>query len=284
MYKRPGVITLLAVLDFFVGVVILVFLALIVATEPEFTEWIFLTAYGLLAVLKLLSGNGLWHLKKYGRILQLAFDAVALLGIPFLTVMSIIEMRLLNQRSFKLLFSGKLPEQLSSEESALIHETTDKKHSKTTIVLAVLYCLFILQIIAMIMVPGIIGPAQRSKQKRTQSDLRTISTLVESYAIDHNNTYPDVNTIDELARILVPEYTKELPLKDGWKNEFRYFTWKEKPDSPGTDSFIVASPGDDGKWEKNDLRDYIARATHLYNNDIVIKNGIFVQYPEGSQH
>ena len=105
-------------------------------------------------------------------------------------------------------------------------------------------------------------------------DLQGIAFVLGTYAVNHNGTYPNVNSIETLIPILIPVISSvDLPAKDAWGNRLRYVAWRENPSSSGPDSFIIASPGKDGIWEKQDLRAYTQRKIVSFNEDIVIKNG-----------
>src|SRR5580765_5913061 len=49
-------------------------------------------------------------------------------------------------------------------------------------------------ILAAIAIPNLLTAMQRSKQKRTVADIRTIATCVEAYSAD-KNAYPSVNSV-----------------------------------------------------------------------------------------
>jgi len=81
----------------------------------------------------------------------------------------------------------------------------------------------IIGILAAIAIPNLLTAMQRSKQKRTMADMRTIATAWEARATDMNRynaaglVYPTGNvTWDNLNTYLCPTYIKSLPTKDGW--------------------------------------------------------------------
>src|SRR4051812_48252497 len=91
----------------------------------------------------------------------------------------------------------------------------------------------IIGILAAIAIPNLLTAMQRSKQKRTMADMRTIATAWEARATDVNK-YNAAGAITALATCsktidatalsggLVPTYIKLLPLKDGWGNLWRF--------------------------------------------------------------
>lgn len=139
-------------------------------------------------------------------------------------------------------------------------------------------------ILAAIAVPNLMTAMQRSRQKRTMADLRSVATAVEAYATD-KNTYPKDASYDELRPLLVPEYIHSWPANDGWGHPFRYACAKE--DGGRCTSYVLASAGKDGIFTHNELTAYLGEGssgTVNFDCDLVFANGNFVQYPEGVQH
>src|SRR5262245_40934764 len=85
IYQRPSVITLLAVLQFFSGLLTLLGGALfvVVAVTSEGPERVVMLGVGavfaVFGILSILCGSGLWKLKGYGRTLQIVFSCIGLL-------------------------------------------------------------------------------------------------------------------------------------------------------------------------------------------------------------
>lgn len=136
-------------------------------------------------------------------------------------------------------------------------------------------------IVAAIAIPNFLTAMQRSKQKRSMADVRTIAAAVEAYATD-NNRYPEAAGVSELNTHLVPKYLQVVPTVDGWGHPFRYQAWSSGGRT--ADSYAVGSAGKDGQFEHDSLRDYAdPGATTNFNNDLIFSNGSFVRYPEGVQ-
>jgi len=135
----------------------------------------------------------------------------------------------------------------------------------------------VIGILAAIAIPNILTAMQRSRQKRTMADLRSLSTALEAYATDTNH-YPPGNTPADLTPVLTPTYAKVLPAVDGWGTAFRYECWPEKECT----SYAVASAGGDKVFEHDSLQEYTAGTqTTKFDADLVFSNGNFLQYPEG---
>ena len=84
----------------------------------------------------------------------------------------------------------------------------------------------IIGILAAIAIPNLLTAMQRSKQKRTMADMRTIATAWEARATDTNKynaagavSIPTKDAgLSNLTYYLAPTYVKSFPTKDGWGN------------------------------------------------------------------
>ena len=131
----------------------------------------------------------------------------------------------------------------------------------------------IIGIIAAIAIPNLLNAIQRGKQKRTVSDMRSVATAIESYAVD-NNQYPDVADVDALQPYMETTYIKRLPKQDAWKTNFTYIVGAAAQD------YSMMSNG------KNTTSEGVpvGGATQRFDNDIWYSSGSFTQWPEGSQN
>lgn len=285
LFERPGLVTVLAVLDFVGGFLWLLVAGAVLAAgfgdrKPVAVGvgFVFL----LVAALGFACGYGMLRLRRFGRVLQIAFAIVGLLGFPLGTIVSILILAYMFQPGIRVLFSEKRPETLAPQELSAVAALA-RSGASAGVVAAVaaavlLVGVAITGIIAAIAIPNLLNAVERAKQKRTIADMRTMSAAIESYAVDYNR-YPRASSLEELAKTLEPRYVAGLPRQDAWARDFRYQAWP--PDSPR--SFAIASAGRDGSWEHEDLRQYAEGATTSFNSDIVFANGKFVQYPEGFQ-
>jgi type II secretory pathway pseudopilin PulG len=145
------------------------------------------------------------------------------------------------------------------------------------IVVGGLVLVAVIGILAAIAIPNMLTAMNRSKQKRSIADMRTIATAVESYAVDENR-YPVATSAAELSSALVPKYVPALPPLDGWGTEFRYECWPAEE----CRNYAVGSAGADKLFEHESLQEYAAETkTTDFDDDIVLTNGQLVQYPEG---
>ena len=142
----------------------------------------------------------------------------------------------------------------------------------------------IIGILAAIAIPNLLTAMQRSKQKRTMADMRTVATAWEARATDVNRynaagAVAVTNTITQLTGALAPTYIKLLPPKDGWGNPWQFETDFAFTATEAAQEYEVTSYGKDGLFSAT----VIGGATTNFNNDIIFSNGVFTQYPEGAQ-
>jgi len=143
----------------------------------------------------------------------------------------------------------------------------------------------IIGILAAIAIPNLLTAMQRSKQKRTMADARTIATAWEARATDVNRynaagyTLPaNVISVDNMTSFLSPTYVKTFPQRDGWGTP-----WEFAADSPWADA-TAAQVYTIRSYGKNGVSDTpVEGATTNFDCDIIYSNGTFVSYPEGVQ-
>ena len=143
----------------------------------------------------------------------------------------------------------------------------------------------IIGILAAIAIPNLLTAMQRSKQKRSMADVRSIATAWEARATDYNRYtqtgYTALGTAmaatgsaAALDALLTPTYIRTFPQKDGWGTNWGFnvdaasAAQRYQIISYGKDA--VASTGSTG-------------ATTNFDCDIVYENGAFTVFPEGVQ-
>jgi type II secretory pathway pseudopilin PulG len=159
--------------------------------------------------------------------------------------------------------------------------------SNVIVIIAVIAGAFVLLpimgILSAIAIPNLLTAMQRSKQKRTMADIRTVATALEARATETND-YPRASEVSELRSILTPKYMKSVPTIDGWGRPLRYECWETAQNGGKCDTYAVGSGAKDGAFEHDSLRQYESKtATTNFDCDIVYSNGSFVQYPAGVQ-
>lgn len=140
--------------------------------------------------------------------------------------------------------------------------------------------------IAVIVAPNLLTARNRSRQKRTMADMRSLATALEAraadtttYAIDSLPVHPTATDftsltpvpLDALERALTPKYIRKQPRLDGWGNEFEVRL--------SAKTYAIRSRGSDGD------ADPVIRFNHRiesFEEDLVFEGGNFTQYPEAT--
>src|SRR5690349_18930649 len=144
----------------------------------------------------------------------------------------------------------------------------------------------IIGILAAIAIPNLLTALQRSRQKRTMADMRTISTAWEARATDLNKYnaaaipggFPSVSVDPTtLTAYLCPTYIRSFPQKDGWGTAFSFYA-DQSWGGAAAQQYGVQSFGKDGADSGT-----VVGATTNFDCDIVFTNGTFITYPEGVQ-
>ncbi|HEY3202445.1 MAG TPA: prepilin-type N-terminal cleavage/methylation domain-containing protein [Thermoanaerobaculia bacterium] len=142
----------------------------------------------------------------------------------------------------------------------------------------------IIGILAAIAIPNLLNAVQRGKQKRTMADIKALAAAIESYHVD-NSLYPAAAcspgnftasgpTVDDVSFTnLTPTYITQPPVRDGWGQFFLYNT------DAGAANYNVRSLG------RNGTTNALACGTTTdFNEDILFSDGVFLQWPEGTQY
>jgi len=128
---------------------------------------------------------------------------------------------------------------------------------------------------------------QRSKQKRTMADMRTIATAWEARATDVNK-YNAAGAVSipttvlpagTMTTILSPTYIKSLPPRDGWGNAWEYRADQTFASATAAQQYAILSYGKDGIAQATP----VGSSTTNFDCDIIYSQGGFLQYPEGVQ-
>lgn len=139
----------------------------------------------------------------------------------------------------------------------------------------------IIGILAAIAIPNLLTAMQRSKQKRTMADIRSVATAWEARATDTNKytqsgytALASDMTIAILNTMLSPTYIRTFPQRDAWNTN-----WDFNTDAAGQ-QYQVISYGKDAAQSTGTPDG----ATTEFDCDIVYSNGSFTSFPEGMQN
>lgn len=139
------------------------------------------------------------------------------------------------------------------------------------VIAGALLVLAIIGILAAIAIPNLLTAQQRSKQKRTMADIRSIATAIEAHR-QAKGAYPVGGSLEEM-RPALREYLDRLPVKDGWNNDITF--------ASSASGYVLGSGGKDGELDRAPA-EYTKGETEHFDCDIIFANGSFVQYPKGS--
>jgi hypothetical protein len=129
---------------------------------------------------------------------------------------------------------------------------------------------------------------ERRRQKQTMADMRTIGTALEARAADLKSlTMGPVRHVpagtlhrvahEDLARALIPTYTRELPRLDQWGEPIRVYVGNYDEKGRARD-YLVRTFGSD---RRADTSHYTYKTISRFSEDVVYANGNFLQRPEG---
>lgn len=198
IYRRPAVISFLAVLHFFLGPLMLLggLIAVAVSFSGEGSAERGLVMgvgafYALFGILSIVCGIGLWNLKSYGRTIQLVYSFIGLLGIPVGTVISALILVYLFKPGVKVLFSETPPSQLSAADIAEVTRLSESS-TMTVVLIAVAVLLMLVAfigIIAAIAIPSLLRARVSANEAGAIGDLRTVVSAQAAYQASNRGFY-----------------------------------------------------------------------------------------------
>lgn len=151
----------------------------------------------------------------------------------------------------------------------------------------------IIGIVAAMLIPNLLDAMEKGKQKRTVADMRITGVAMFAWMTDNwgaaaaGQTGPpseiDLGTFggekqpEDVAAVLVPQYTQEIPVRDGWKRPLHY--WLNMASAGSRNVLAVASGGRDGDCGCATYTSTGFVPTD-YDQDIVWADGFFVRWPQ----
>jgi type II secretion system protein G len=153
-------------------------------------------------------------------------------------------------------------------------------------ILEVLIVVGILGILAAIAIANYLNAAERTRQKRTMADMRSVGLAWEARAVDTKSynaagfTMPAVAlNYSDLTTLLSPTYMRNIPQFDGWGHPLQ-FAIDQPVGGKSAAEYAIRSPGRDGVYSGNT---YVGGPTTSFDCDIVYSGGSFIVWPEGVQ-
>jgi general secretion pathway protein G len=157
--------------------------------------------------------------------------------------------------------------------------------------LELLIVVAIIGIIAALLLPNLLEALNKSKQKRTMTDIRLSGTAWFSWVTDQvsagaaGQTISDLDwadlftpqTFTQLHELLVPSYAAFIPESDAWGHHYEYGASSHFND---TIPIGVRSTGADGQFDTDEYTSGAFVATDFVQ-DIVWAGGFFVRWPAG---
>ena len=148
------------------------------------------------------------------------------------------------------------------------HHTTSRGFSLIELLIVVA----VIGLIAAIAIPNLVNAIQRARQTRSVADLNSLAKAVSMYGQDFAD-YPVQASLASVESLREPltTYMANFNAHDGWMRDFMYV-------SDGAD-YTMLSYGLDGA----ESLPYTRGPTGFFDEDIVMNNGMFMQWPEGVQ-
>jgi len=152
-------------------------------------------------------------------------------------------------------------------------DTTCHSSSRGFSLIELLIVVAVIGLIAAIAVPNLVNAIQRARQSRTVADANAIGKGISMYQQDFTE-YPIAtkDTDAEILRAGLMNYMTNFNPLDGWRRPFLYTS------TDGYHYTLISYALDGAASEP-----YSSGPTQFFDEDIVLTDGLFLQYPEGVQ-
>jgi type II secretion system protein G len=148
----------------------------------------------------------------------------------------------------------------------------------------------IIGILAAILIPNLLDAMQKAKQKRTVADIRIAGTAMFAWLTDEvgaaaagtaatsitMSSYKSMTSTD-LGTLLIPQYMQTIPIKDGWRQPYKYYL----DPTPLSKQQVMAiiSGGRDSSAAQSSYT-VVGFDPTDYDQDLVWADGFFVRWPQ----
>jgi type IV pilus assembly protein PilA len=192
--QRPGIVTLLAVLQFLgAGAWALWTLFMLAGSFAGASESVPIglvaAVFAGLGLAQFFCGYGLWNLKPYGRTLQLVFAWLGVLAFPIGTVIAILILVYLFKPGIKILFSERQAHEWTPEEAAQVSALAQRSSLITVIVVAavVVGLVVVTGVAAALVVPGLLRARMSGNEASAIASLRAVNSAQAAFASSCGN-------------------------------------------------------------------------------------------------
>jgi general secretion pathway protein G len=163
------------------------------------------------------------------------------------------------------------------------------RNGKGFTLLELLVVVGIIGILTTIAINNFYNAVQRSRQKRTMADMRSIAVAWEARAVDMKQYNAAAATLDmppakltfaQVDALLVPTYIQHIPDTDGWGAPLDFATDFAIGSGRGAGAYAMRSGGRDKAFTGDT---YQEGGTTDFDCDIVYMSGQFIVWPQGTQ-
>jgi prepilin-type N-terminal cleavage/methylation domain-containing protein len=152
----------------------------------------------------------------------------------------------------------------------------------------------IIGIIAALLIPNFLDALQKSKQKRTEADMRNTGTAMFAWLTDQAGAAAagsaqtgDVNfgavfvptTAVEMSTVLVSQYIQSVAANDGWKHLYLYYMNYANP-LGGVGILGIISLGRKGVLQNSGKYTVTSFDPTDYDQNLAWADGYFVRWPQ----
>jgi general secretion pathway protein G len=127
----------------------------------------------------------------------------------------------------------------------------------------------IIGIVAAISIIAYHTALDKSRQRATMADMRSVARALEAYMVDNNFAPDSSGGVLSLSNVLIPYQINVVPVRDHWGNLYNF-------ESNSFDSYTLECYGKDAAPGAD-----ISYATRMdFDLDILISDGVFKAAPE----